>query len=227
MTRNAPSRSRRSGAERSARAAGRAPRDAGFTLLELLIAVTILGLLMVLVLNGLQFGTRVWETGRTGAARMTETEAARAFLRARIEAAQPLVTAAGDGAERTVALGGERDRLRMAVAMPEHLGGGLRLIELSLAGAGATHDLVVRSTPAGAAATGRDGGGEVSVLLADVQAVDFAYYGAGPAGVAAWHAAWDGQEGAPLLVRIAVAFSPGDRRRWPPVTVAPMVDAAE
>ena len=41
----------------------RPPHDgeAGFTLLELLISMTLLGLLMLVVLGGLRFGARAWE----------------------------------------------------------------------------------------------------------------------------------------------------------------------
>ena len=36
--------------------------ERGFTLLELLVAITLLGLLMAALFGGLRLGTRVWET---------------------------------------------------------------------------------------------------------------------------------------------------------------------
>lgn len=229
MAENAPSRLRRSGwatphADTGGRAARHARQCAGFTLLELLIAVTVLGLLMVLVVNGVQFGTRVWETGRASAARMGEAETARSFLRGWIESSHPFpVVDAADGSRRQIVLGGGPDRMRLPALMPAHLGGGRRLLELAVVGDGASRDLVLRSVSAEV----NVGTEMVTVLVADVAAVRFDYFGPDGDDGLSWQPVWRAQDGAPLLVRVAVSFPAGDRRRWHPVIAAPMVDGAE
>lgn len=228
MARNAPSRSRRSGPARTpadpAGCPGRGTRrTAGFTLLELLVAVTILGLLMVLVVNGVQFGVRVWETGRTAAARSAEAETARTFLRAWIEASQPLEVAAPDGSRRLVALGGGPDRMRLPVLMPAHLGGGRRLLDLSVRDEAARRDLVVR----GGAVAEVSGAPAETVLVEDVRQVRLAYFGADREGRLVWQPVWQTGGEAPLLVRIEIGFAEADRRVWPPLVAAPMVDGPE
>ncbi len=228
MAQNAHSRSRQSGlaaprADAGGRAARLARRSAGFTLLELLIAVTVLGLLMVLVVNGVQFGTRVWETGRAGAARISEAETARTFLRGWIESSLPFAVDADDGTRRPIALGGGPDRMQLPALMPAHLGGGRRLLELSVVQDGTSRDLALRSVTAEADARTDT----MTVLIAGVEQVRFAYFGANGEGLITWHPFWRAQDGAPLLVRVEVGFPEGDRRRWLPVVAAPMVDGAE
>ena len=54
--------------------------EAGFTLLELLIATTVLGFLSLLLFGGLQFGTRVWEKTQTSATDTNHVRAAQLSL---------------------------------------------------------------------------------------------------------------------------------------------------
>lgn len=197
-------------------------------MLELLIAVTILGFLMVLVLNGLHFGARVWEVGRSSSERLGEVETARAFLRNRIESSLPVDRVEGDEDRRT-GVEGERDRLRVPVIMPPHLGGGFRLLHVFVERSGVSRNLVVSRErirlSAGEALVGS--AEAASVLIADIEDATFAYYGENTAGTHSWQSAWDGRDAPPQLVRIEVQFRRGDRRSWLPVVVAPMVDGDE
>lgn len=178
---------------------------------------------MVLVVNGVQFGTRVWETGRASAARINEAETARSFLRGWIESSLPLSIDLDDGIRRQIAISGGPERMQLPVLMPAHLGGGPRLLELSVVPDGTSRDLVLHSKTAEA-----DAGTEtVTVLIADVEQVRFAYFGEDSEGRLSWLSVWQAQGDAPLLVRVAVSFPVGDRRRWLPVVAAPMVDGAE
>src|ERR1700688_4408 len=54
--------------------------EAGFTLLELLIATTVLGFLSLLLFGGLQFGTRVWEKAQSSTTDTNRVRAAQLFL---------------------------------------------------------------------------------------------------------------------------------------------------
>lgn len=54
-------------------------KNAGFTLLELLLALTLLSLIVGAILGGLHLGKRVWETGRNYEAVNEVEEAARAI----------------------------------------------------------------------------------------------------------------------------------------------------
>lgn len=76
--------------------------DGGFTLLELLVALTVLGVLMVLMFGGLRFGARVWESGDASLRAMAEMQTAAGLIRRQISQAMPT---AADGA----AMGGLND----------------------------------------------------------------------------------------------------------------------
>ena len=51
----------------------------GFTLIELLIAITLLGLLMVMLTGGLRLGTRAWDVGETRLANTARLQATQDF----------------------------------------------------------------------------------------------------------------------------------------------------
>lgn len=65
-------------------------REVGFTLLELLIAITILGLLATILFGGLRFGTRVWNTGDQALERFSEVQSAYEVMRRTLTRAVPL-----------------------------------------------------------------------------------------------------------------------------------------
>ena len=53
----------------------------GFTLVELLVALTLFGVISVVIMGGLRFGTRVWETGNDRAEVLAEVDAVQGILR--------------------------------------------------------------------------------------------------------------------------------------------------
>ena len=59
-------------------------RTLGFTLVELLVAITLLGLIAVALSGALRFGARVWDVGTERGAQSSRVEAAQNFLRRRI-----------------------------------------------------------------------------------------------------------------------------------------------
>ena len=56
-------------------------RERGFTLIEILIAMTLLGLLMAMLSGGLRLGTRAWEASDTRSAELARLEAVQGFIR--------------------------------------------------------------------------------------------------------------------------------------------------
>src|SRR5262245_35771661 len=76
----------------TARRQTRSPRqtaEAGFTLLELLISMTLLGFLMVLVFGGLRFGTHAWANSEARSSGTDDIRLAQTFLRHSLERAYP------------------------------------------------------------------------------------------------------------------------------------------
>lgn len=71
--------------------------DGGFTLLELLVAITVFALMAGILVAGFRFGVRVWEQAETASMQLTDVESAYAIVRRLIANAQPLTVASEDG----------------------------------------------------------------------------------------------------------------------------------
>jgi general secretion pathway protein J len=199
--------------------------DRGFTLLELLIAMTLLGLLMLGLFGGLRLGVRVWEAGDAQAADRSRIEAVQRFIRTYLSQARPLSAADRTG-DDVISFIGRRDQLDFTAALPAHLSaGGFEHVALSFAELDDGRGLVLRHGPLRRRDDGRAelfelDDPETAVLLADVTEVEFSYFGApDQRDDAEWTDRWEDQERLPLLVRIRIGLAGSDRRVWPELTV--------
>lgn len=202
----------------------------GFTLVEVLIALTILSLMLGTLFGSLRVTSRSWAAA---AGRADVNESMRLgmdFLRRGIEQAVPLRNT-GDEGERLLFIGSP-GRLQFVSPLPAHTGGAV-LYWLMLewrAADGKQGDLVLRyrplhqmRAPVGDAGTETDFVEEVSVLE-DLGAVAFRYYGRPRAGDPPdWHDHWRNASRLPELVRIDLTPA-SSRVSWPALVVAPRVD---
>ena len=197
----------------------------GFTLLEILVAVTLLGLLMVALFGGVRLGVRAWEASGSRVDSDARLTAVQDFLRERLTQAR-LPSAVAAAGEAGPAFRGEPDRLSFVTLMPEHLDPGLDRMTLGLTAAADGADLSVRWWPAALGddpAAARDSV-RSRVLIARVAGLHLAYFGArGPNQPPAWSEVWD-QPQLPLLVRVQLSFPDRDARSWPDLIVRPMID---
>jgi general secretion pathway protein J len=224
------------------------PSEAGFTLIELLVALTLLGLISVVLFGGLRFGTRAWEAGNLQAEQLAQVQAIQALLRRRIAQALPPQPVAAGGAEdaaRRAVFSGEPDALRFLAAVPSRAGvGGIYAFDLAVieggAGAGAgeagvrlefTWRLHRADDEAEPGATPEAGLGGRRVLIDGLAGARFSYFGAPASGRAAgqiadWRDRWEAEAGLPELIAIEAEFPEGDGRAWPVLQVAPKLGVA-
>jgi len=187
------------------------------TLAELLVAMTLLGLLSLMMLGGIRFGARSWERTQESSDALNTMVGLQSFLRTHLgETARP------NGVH------GDAEHLTFtAVWMTALGGGGLYEFELSRqrgeeAADGGKLALSWRPAPGGdeanqlrdvAALTGE------RVMLEGIDALAIAYYGQ-PRGSAdpEWFTEWAPEMGAPFLVRIEAELA-DPRQHWPPLIV--------
>jgi general secretion pathway protein J len=204
----------------------RARWSGGFTLLEMLIVLAVLGLIMVALVGGLRFGTRAWETmdRRQGAA--TEVDAVQSLFRQFLHAMQPMPLI-GLGQEKAAYfVDGGVSNMSMVTDMPEAVGGGEHYdVTLALAPPGrlvVRWRLHVRKTDLSDATVYRE-----TELLTGVEELRLRYLAAGTTGddPDRWTETWPQQGALPALVKIHLRFAKGDNRRWVDVLAAPLVNA--
>ncbi len=195
-------------------------RQGGFTLLEMLVVVTVLGFLMIGLTQGVRTGLTLWEAQSRRVGETAELDAAARILRALLSGiAPPPSFGLGAGAAGGVELKGSAGSLAFVGDLPTGLGTTQRAdITLELSG----RQLVLRwaphrhelSTAAAAPPTETE-------LLGKVERLDLAYWGTSPSGQqTGWQAQWDGPA-IPELIRIRLVFGENDRRRFPDLIAAP------
>jgi len=221
-------------------------RDAplrGFTLVELLIALSLVGLITLLLFGGLRLGARAWEGVEATADRTAELRVARNFLeRALLQARMVSLTLQG---ETRHIFSGDSETLELATPLSEHVGiPGLYVVRLMLEKGREPRLLMTRwllhpdvlaggedipewawldadsNSLALAGPLDEDlasGAFGTTLLIEDVGDFEIAYFGAREGEEElAWHQDWLEQPEPPLAVRIRLTTS---ERTWPDLLV--------
>ncbi len=206
----------------------RSRAESGFTLLELLVSMTLLGLIALLLAGGLRFGTRAWETQAERSHAGGELVALQGFLRRQLEQAfQPFQ----DGDDPRYLFEGTRDGLRFtAPLMARAAPAGLHHLDLRL---NDERQLVLSWRPAepdeGFGSRARPWRREV--LLEGAEELGFAYLPAperrGGVELRDWRDEWRDEPDVPALLRLRVRFATSDARVWPDLLVASRIEVLE
>lgn len=188
----------------------------GFTLLEVVVALALLGLLLVMLGEGVQVGTRATAVHHRIVRAQLDIPPVEHALRHMIERMDPGLY------PQPPAIRGTADALAFTTELPDGATGGKMLADVRLEAAGG--HLLLWWTPHGAGLPfGAPPAARRTVLLEQVARLelDYAAKGAG----AAWQRSWE-QPALPGLVRLRLVPAPGGRS-WPPVIARPLREAAE
>lgn len=202
---------------------GAGPTCAGFTLIELLITLTLVGLLSVVLVGGLRFGTRVWDTGHQRSESFAEIERVHGFLRRQLS--QATVSVRPDQpADGLGDFEGLPDRVSFTAPFAAYVGVG-GLYRFALATIERPEGLAVELTwqlyrPD--RVEWFDDDATRRTLIEDIDAIRVSYYGKFEGDDDPdWHESWESQASLPALLRLEVDFPPDDNRAWPELSVAP------
>jgi general secretion pathway protein J len=193
--------------------------QAGFTLIEALVTVTLLGLLSVALAGGLRFGVDAWARGSAHSDQLSRTTVVQGLLRRVVGEAYPYFLF-----NAYVDFEGTTESLAFLAPAPVVLGSiGRSRFRLSIEKHDGLADLVMTSR-AELAAADAPSTIEKKTLLAGTALIEFAYFGRlRSEGNARWHDRWTGQSALPQLLRIQVQFPEGDTRLWPDLVIAPHI----
>lgn len=195
-------------------------RQGGFTLLEMVVVVTVLGFLVIGLTQGVRTGLTLWDAQSRRVGETAELDAAARTLRGLLSGIAPPPSfgpaIGGGGGEE---LKGAAASLSFVGDLPTGLGSTQRAditLELSRG------RLVLRWTPhrhelsTAAAAPPTE-----TELVGNVERLDLAYWGTSRSGQeTGWQTEWDGPA-IPELIRVRLVFGENDRRRFPDLIAAP------
>jgi general secretion pathway protein J len=202
----------------------RAHASAGFTLLELTIALTLLALLSAVLFGSLRLAGRSTDSGEAKAEVSSSMRLAQDFLRTNLEAQHPLRMR--KMVEWPLLFRGAKNELRYASDLPPRVaGGGIWYYRLAVRSEDARSPLTLeRVVPDLAAdALPEFANADRSVLADGIVELTLGYFGRDPDSLPAvaptWRDHWDDGQQLPLLIRIDVKPKVGPA--WPTLYVTP------
>ncbi len=206
-------------------------RHAGFTLIEVIVAMTLVSLIMMLVFSGINSSRRLVNKGEKRITATNEVRVVQELLRRQISRALPLAFKQNDEGE-FVLFEGDRNHVLFVAPMPGYLGAGgphVQLIELVDGAGGKTlqfkHWLLSdRFDPRTFL---NDSEQEPVILLENLSGGGFSFIGLDEEGEPTdWLNQWDEAGKAPLMVRLDLEADKASPVRWPEFQVTLKLDNA-
>ncbi len=196
-------------------------QSTGFTLLEMLLGLALLGLMTLALFGALRFGTHSWERAEAKSLQVVDLAIVESMLRREIAKAFPLRV--GLASENKIAFEGDERSVKFFSSLPAHFStGGLSLIELrheagSLsAGESRGGELILRHALQNGLETDLPSGDETqsSRLLQGIGKLSFGYFGSdSDASEPTWRTSWPQSGRVPKLVRVRYSLTGSETDR--------------
>ena len=202
----------------------RRPADAGLTLIELLVALTLLALLTAALPSMMQLVSRAWKTS-AAIATVAPSTANLNVLEHRLAEAMPLYSITENG-ERTLAFRGTASALSFIAPLSQGpAGAGLYRFEVYAVpfDEGAASRSMLRVSPFSPAqpATAAPAIADERSLTRGPEVMSFRYFGSAKSGEPAlWLPEWPGNNALPQMVELRLLNAAGAGAERPPLRVA-------
>jgi general secretion pathway protein J len=203
-------------------------RQIGFTLVEMLLAITLMSMLLGLAYGGLRAAIRSADRGQEILQEAGQLRSTHQFVRRQLGRALPLAYAVSSDAEDArIVFEGNSRRVQYVSAMPGYLGSGgpqVQVLELTPGDDG--QDLLFSHTPLQNFDTARLFDRDPILLLDDIADATFSFLGRDEEGKPAnWMTNWDDPATLPAAIQIAIEFNDGGKVVWPTLFAAVRIDA--
>jgi len=203
-------------------------KQAGFTLVEMILSVTLMGLLLVMAYSSLNSGTKAIERGEQKVDKTNRVRVVQQFLRGQISRMLPLVIESEEGLRdetEFIIFEGEDDAIRFVSAMPGYLGQGGPHVQQIWFESGALmfdHRLL-----------GSDEDADVYddrepiVLINGIRSGEFSFLTVDEEGEPTdWANNWEEPNLMPLMIKIDVEMERESRIFWPSMEIAMLIDSS-
>lgn len=202
--------------------------DTGFTLIEILIVMTLLGVMMVLLFGSLKICADSWHKGENKIAQVNKIAVVYNFFQHHLAVAKPLLNDIKKSAvQATLAFQGDKQSLQFVSSFPASAGkSGLQLFNIRLDKDDDNRDkqvIKVTITPFFPKDDEDvDEHKEEVVLLKDVSELEISYFGSDDGlsndiSNASWHDEWQEKTAQPKLIKITIKLD--DDTYWPEMLI--------
>lgn len=203
-------------------------RATGFTLVELLLAITLMSILLGLTYSGLRAATQSSQRGEVLLAAGGELRASHQFIRRQLNQMLPLSFAETDETQPLrIVFQGDASHIQFVAPMPGYLGSGGPQVQLIEVVRGDNDESVVQFSHALLQGYTEDRlyDREPVILLEGISSAGFEFLGKDEEGeLTGWTTVWDMEETLPVAVRLDLEFSEGLNLRWPDLAAGVRVD---
>lgn len=197
----------------------------GFTLIEVLIAMTLLSIMVVLLFGSLRICAQSWEQGENKITEVNEVAVVYNFFQRHLSSANPVwndfsskddaasqsdTGAATENKERIFSFQGKKQSLQFVSVFPASAGrSGMQLFSIQPQQQDGEQVINVTLTPFFPVTEGEEWRKEEVVLLKHVSDFTLAYFGADDTGESRWQDEWLEKEAQPRLVKISIGTENG------------------
>ena len=201
-------------------------KSKGFTLIEVLIGMTLLSLMVVLLFSSLAIGAKSWEQGEKKIANINEIAVVQHFFNLHLAHATPQWNDFDSEKERVFSFQGKKDALQFVAGFPASAErSGLQLFNLEVKEKDKKKFINIALTPFFPLMEGEDFFHEDIELVENVTHFELSYFGlSDETGELVWQSEWLNKEQQPRLVKILLELDDG--RYLPEIEVALNIDNA-
>jgi general secretion pathway protein J len=195
----------------------------GFTLIEVLVSLTLLGIIFLLLFSSLYTSNKSWIAGEKKIERNDEIRLVSHYLRKQLSQTLPMTWI--NGKDQTLLFSGNENTLIITSTLPSHRGGGgLNLISLKTEQVDDNSNLIIEyqqiQTDEPDFINTEESEKNKTVLISNIDHIEFNYYGSDDTNTSPdWHSEWKNKKNLPQLIRLTIQSSLPNAI-WPQIDVA-------
>ena len=202
-------------------------RAGGFSLVELLLAMTLLSMLLALTYGGMRASTQATEKGQAILDDSNRIRMAHQFVRRQLTQLLPLAFEEDEETEIRSVFRGDRTRIRYVAQMPGYLGyGGPQVQELEIVPGEEGLELLLSHSLLQGFEEDFLYEREPILLLDKIQSAEFAFLGMDETGeLTSWKPDWEDETILPSAVSLDVQFTEDVYLEWPMLATSVRIDS--